>query len=147
MLPVNDDTSLEPQFPEPTSTLTIAIVAGEHSGDILGASLIQALRNKYQSLGYDNIRFVGIAGERMIAKGCEALFAMEELAVMGLVEVLGRLPRLIHVRRSLIEQLKNIQPDIPLPLATLPCAVTPQAPRGLSTCGRCNHHFEMKILA
>lgn len=112
MLPVNDDTSLEPQFPEPASTLTIAIVAGEHSGDILGASLIQALRNKYQSLGYDNIRFVGIAGERMIAKGCEALFAMEELAVMGLVEVLGRLPRLIHVRRSLIEQLKNIQPDI-----------------------------------
>lgn len=97
---------------KPSDTLTIAIVAGEHSGDILGASLIKALRQKYQSLGYQNIQFVGIAGERMVANGCKALFAMEELAVMGLVEVLGRLPRLIKVRRSLIRQLDALRPDL-----------------------------------
>lgn len=113
MFEVEQDTAQANQSPaESSSVLTVAIVAGEHSGDILGASLIQALRHKYQSLGYQEIRFVGIAGERMIAQGCQALFAMEELAVMGLVEVLGRLPRLIQVRRSLIKQIKNIQPDI-----------------------------------
>jgi lipid-A-disaccharide synthase len=87
--------------------LRIGIVAGEVSGDILAAGLMFHLKQRYP-----DCEFVGIAGPRMQEQGIETLFEMEELSVMGLVEVLGRLPRLLNIRKQVIRYFKENPPDI-----------------------------------
>ncbi|MFT4465167.1 MAG: lipid-A-disaccharide synthase [Sodalis sp. (in: enterobacteria)] len=87
--------------------ITIGLVAGETSGDILGAGLIRALRGHLPQ-----VRFVGVAGPCMQAEGMEAWYDMEELAVMGIVEVLERLPRLLRIRRDLTRRFATLRPDV-----------------------------------
>jgi lipid-A-disaccharide synthase len=85
----------------------IAIVAGEASGDMLGAALIRALRERWPEL-----EFYGIAGPKMIAEGARSLYPMEKLAVRGYVEVMKSLREIIAIRRGLAKQLLADPPDL-----------------------------------
>ncbi len=87
--------------------LKVALVAGEASGDILGAGLMQAIRNHCPQ-----VEFIGVGGPLMEAQGLQSYFPMERLAIMGLVEVLGRLPELLSRRKRLVATLKQQQPDV-----------------------------------
>jgi lipid-A-disaccharide synthase len=84
--------------PDVREPLLIGLVANEPSGDLLGAALARAIRAQCPEA-----RFVGVAGPRMREVGCETLFDMERLSVMGLTEVLAHLPELLDLRRRLQE--------------------------------------------
>ena len=86
---------------------TVYIIAGEQSGDVLGARLMKALRE-----ARPHLEFTGIGGPRMAELGFESLFDMRELAVMGLVEVLPRILRLRRRLRETIADIKARQPDV-----------------------------------
>jgi lipid-A-disaccharide synthase len=87
--------------------LRIAIIAGEASGDLLGAGLIRAVTDRYPEA-----RFEGIAGPRMAAAGCETLYPMERLAVIGLLETFRRYRELHDMRRRLIRRFVENPPDL-----------------------------------
>jgi len=89
------------------ATLRIGIVAGETSGDTLGAALIEAIRARAP-----RAQFMGVAGPAMRAAGCVALADAHELAVMGLFEPLKHLPRLWRLRTRLIERISAWQPAV-----------------------------------
>lgn len=86
--------------------MRFALVAGEASGDFLGAALIRALRAHFPGA-----TFYGVAGPRMIEAGCEAIESIESLSVMGLAEVLRHLPRLLKLRASLAQRFAAERPD------------------------------------
>ncbi|HEY7888257.1 MAG TPA: lipid-A-disaccharide synthase [Steroidobacteraceae bacterium] len=87
--------------------LRVGIVAGESSGDQLGAALIAALRARVPGL-----QCFGVAGPKMIGAGCEAWAGAEELAVMGLTEVLPHLPRILRLRAALVRRFLAEPPDV-----------------------------------
>ena len=87
--------------------LRIGIVAGEPSGDFLAAELVRAIRNKRQ-----DVRVEGIGGEKLREAGCDILFPMEKLALMGLVEVVGKIPELSVMRARLAAHFTNHPPDV-----------------------------------
>lgn len=87
--------------------IRVALVAGEASGDILGSGLMQAIKQRHP-----DAEFIGVGGARMEAEGLKSYFPMERLAVMGLVEVLGRLFELLGRRRQLARDLIAAKPDV-----------------------------------
>lgn len=87
--------------------LRVGLVAGESSGDLLAAGLIDAIRARDPDAVFE-----GVAGPKMIAAGCEAWADSETLAVMGLIEPLRHLPELIGLRRSLIRRWWQTPPDV-----------------------------------
>jgi len=88
-------------------TRTIAIVAGEASGDLLGSHLIAALKE-----ARPDIKFVGIGGPKMQSAGMEVLFPMEKLAVNGYIEVLRHFIEIVGIRRKLRKYLLGNRPDL-----------------------------------
>ena len=86
---------------------TIAIIAGEVSGDILGSRLIKALKQHYP-----NAQFEGIGGAEMQQQACHCLYPMERLSVMGFTEVLSRLFELLSIRKNLLQRWTKNPPDL-----------------------------------
>lgn len=87
--------------------MRIGLIAGEVSGDMLGAGLIAALKKHLP-----NAQFEGIAGQAMVEQGCKAIYPAERLAVMGLTEVLRRYRELRGIREHIIEHFKSNPPDV-----------------------------------
>ncbi|HET6655931.1 MAG TPA: lipid-A-disaccharide synthase [Gammaproteobacteria bacterium] len=87
--------------------VTIGLVAGESSGDLLGAGLIKAIRARRP-----DARFVGVAGPAMAAAGCEVLADSDRLAVTGIAEVIEHLPGLLAFRRRLVRDFIDLKPDV-----------------------------------
>jgi lipid-A-disaccharide synthase len=87
--------------------MKIALVAGESSGDLLGAGLIRAIRERIPDASFE-----GVAGPAMLGAGCEQWAPAESLAVMGLVEPLAHIPRLLRLRRSLARRWRKSPPDV-----------------------------------
>ena len=82
------------------------LAAGEASGDLLGAGLIHALRERFP-----DALFAGIGGAQMIAAGLDAWHPAEKLSVMGYAEVLRHLPELLSIRRDLVRRTRAFAPD------------------------------------
>ena len=87
--------------------MKIGLVAGEASGDVLGAGLIRAIRERIP-----DAEFEGVAGPEMVAAGCEQWEPSDSLAVMGLVEPLAHIPRLLRLRRELARRWRESPPDV-----------------------------------
>ncbi len=87
--------------------MRVAIVAGEASGDLLGAALIRALKERWPQT-----EFYGIAGPKMIAEGARSLYPMEKLSVRGYVEVLKHLREILGIRGGLKRQILADKPDL-----------------------------------
>ena len=86
---------------------TIAIIAGESSGDLLGSHLIKSLKSARSDL-----KFIGIAGPKMMKEGAVSFFSMEELSVRGYFEVFRKLFHLIKLRKKLLNQILKEKPDL-----------------------------------
>jgi lipid-A-disaccharide synthase len=89
---------------DPDAPITVGIVAGEASGDALGAQLIRAVRERMP-----RVRFVGIGGPRMESAGCEIWHPLSRLALRGYAEVLVHLPGLVRIRRDVYRRLRAIK--------------------------------------
>lgn len=90
-----------------TAAPLIAVIAGEHSGDLLGAGMLRELRQRFPAA-----EFIGVGGPLMQAEGLQSLVPMDDLAVMGVAEVLGRLPTLLRHRRLLVSTILARRPQV-----------------------------------
>jgi lipid-A-disaccharide synthase len=92
---------------------TVFIVAGEESGDQLGAGLMRAIADRVGS-----VRFLGVGGERMAALGLKSLYPMQEIGLHGIATVISSLPRLMRRREQTVEAVIAARPDV---LLTIDC--------------------------
>ena len=83
------------------------LIAGEPSGDALGAGLMEAIKRNDK-----NAQFLGLGGDSMQAHGLKSLFNITELAVMGIAEVIPSIPRILGRIKQTVEDIKNTAPDV-----------------------------------
>ena len=93
----------------PPEPLRVAMVVGEHSGDQLGFKLMRAIKAR---LGADGVRFSGVGGEAMAAEGLSSLFPLSDIAVMGILPVLARLPTIIRRVHATVDAVLAAGPDV-----------------------------------
>ena len=87
--------------------MLVYLIAGEPSGDMLGARLMRALKDKEK-----DITFVGVGGDNMQKEGMESLFNITDLAIMGLVEVIPSIPKVLRHIKNTVLDIREKQPDI-----------------------------------
>ncbi|WP_428481794.1 lipid-A-disaccharide synthase [Pyruvatibacter mobilis] len=101
--------SPSPSLPQRAGTpLRVMLIAGEPSGDILGAELMASLRTASPL----PIEFIGVGGDRMTAEGLNSIVAMSEIAVMGLREVVPRIPLIYRRIRQTARYARDMNPDV-----------------------------------
>jgi len=83
----------------------VFFIAGEASGDVLGASLMRSLKGK-------QAQFTGVGGTLMSEQGLKSIIPMSEICVMGIWEVLWQLPRLLRLIHGMVEEIEKEQPDV-----------------------------------
>jgi lipid-A-disaccharide synthase len=88
--------------------MKIYIIAGEASGDIYGARLMEALRR----LSPEPVEFYGVGGDKMAATGLSSLFPMAEISIMGFLEIIPHIPNVLKRIRQTVEDIKTIRPDV-----------------------------------
>lgn len=88
--------------------MKVFLIAGEESGDILGADLMAALKES----GAEEVSFSGIGGRRMEGEGVKSFFPMEELSLMGIAEIAPKVPELLKRISETVEEIEAIQPDV-----------------------------------
>ena len=113
----------------PSRRLRVALVAGEPSGDQLGFKLMRALSE--QAAG--GVDFLGVGGEAMAAEGLNSLFPLADVAVMGVLPVIRRLPTLLDRIRRAVAAIVAARPDA---LVIIDSPTSPTASRAASA-GRC----------
>lgn len=89
------------------AALRVGIIAGETSGDVLGAGLMRALRKRYPEISFE-----GIGGPAMQAEGCDSLYPMERLSIIGIFELIGSFLGLLRMRRALVSRFIANPPDV-----------------------------------
>ena len=88
--------------------LKVYLIAGEPSGDLLGSRLMRALRSKTKN----NVEFFGLGGDTMEAEGLNSLFDISDLAIMGLVEVIPSIPKVLRHIKNTVDDIVRVQPDV-----------------------------------
>ena len=86
----------------------VFVVAGESSGDLIGAHLLAALKRKTDG----RLRLAGVGGPRMAAEGLASMFPIEELAVMGVAEILPHVPHLLRRIREVASAVRRLRPSV-----------------------------------
>ena len=91
-----------------SNKLKVYLIAGEPSGDLLGSRLMRALRKKTDN----NVEFYGLGSDTMEAEGLKSLFDISDLAIMGLVEVIPSIPRVLQHIKNTVDDIIRVQPDV-----------------------------------